>query len=51
MQSDFSSCSDIGLTLKTSAFKLFTVVNLRFNSVVNTKLPVNFHANNLVILH
>ena len=29
-----------GLTLETSASLLFTVANLRFNSVVNAKLPV-----------
>ena len=31
--------TDEGLMLETSAFLLFTVANLRFNSVVNTKLP------------
>ena len=32
-------CSDEGLTLVRSAFLLLTVANLRFNLVVNTKLP------------
>ena len=31
--------SDEGLTLDMSAFKLFTVANLRYHSVNNTKLP------------
>ena len=35
-----SHCSDEGLTLETSAFKLLTVADIYvFNSVVNSELP------------